>query len=87
LHCFREDRGQIRFDFLRVSNFYIRSTCKFNPPRFNHERGEAGRHVSATLDARARKRTPPVGGRFFGRGPTIIGVETPQNFNTNRWGA
>jgi hypothetical protein len=21
LHCFREDRGQIRFDFLRVSNF------------------------------------------------------------------
>ena len=65
--------------FLRVSNFYIRSTCKFNPLRFNHERGVAGRHASAALDARAQKRTPPCGG--FGRGPTITGVETPQNFN------
>ena len=49
----------------RVSFFYIRSTCKFNPLRFNHERGFAGRHVSATLDARAQKRTPPCGGYVF----------------------
>ena len=63
MHCFREDRGQIRFDFLRVSNFYIRSTCKFNPLRFNHDSSLAGRRVSATLDARAQKRTHPVGVR------------------------
>ena len=33
---------------------------------------------------RAPKNVPPlVGGTFFGRGPTITRVETPQDFSTN----
>ena len=37
---------------------------------------------------RAPKDAPPLcRGCVFGRGPTITGVETPQDFSTNRLGA
>ena len=84
MHFFGEGRGQIRlvfyeFQFLTFEAHVNLIRRGLTTTRL--QRGAAGRRVSATLDARAQKRTPPFGGTFFGRDPTITGVETPQNFN------
>ena len=42
--------------------FYIRGICKFNPPRFNH---------GASFARSVADGGYPLGGTFFGRGPTI----------------
>ena len=68
LHFIGVDRGQIRFVFSEFHFFYIRSTCKFNPLRFNHDAtlARSGRAPRISYAGRSRPKTYPlVGVRFL----------------------